>query len=112
MGEFYVAHGDSAAGTIKDTRPDREADRGGLADSARPAASCIAARYGAVTPEDGARASRSRPIGRQFALVETIGVEGRTHCGGRMAQSSSMELHRVHWPAFECECEVRPLEDM
>jgi hypothetical protein len=23
-----------------------------------------------------------------------------------------MELHRVHWPAFECECEVRPLEDM
>jgi hypothetical protein len=23
-----------------------------------------------------------------------------------------MELHRVHWPAFECECEVRPVEDM
>lgn len=23
-----------------------------------------------------------------------------------------MELHRVHWPAFEGECEVRPLEDM
>ncbi len=22
-----------------------------------------------------------------------------------------MELHRVHWPAFEGECEVRPLED-
>jgi hypothetical protein len=21
-----------------------------------------------------------------------------------------MELHRVHWPTFECECEVRPLE--
>ena len=23
-----------------------------------------------------------------------------------------MELHRVHWPAFEGECEVRPLEAM
>ena len=23
-----------------------------------------------------------------------------------------MELHRVHWPAFDGECEVRPLEDM
>ena len=22
-----------------------------------------------------------------------------------------MELHRVHWPEFEGECEVRPLED-
>jgi len=23
-----------------------------------------------------------------------------------------MDLHRVHWPAFEGECEVRPLEGM
>jgi len=23
-----------------------------------------------------------------------------------------MELHRVHWPTFEGECEIRPLEDM
>jgi hypothetical protein len=23
-----------------------------------------------------------------------------------------MELHRVHWPSFEGESEVRPLEDM
>ena len=22
-----------------------------------------------------------------------------------------MELHRLHWPEFECESEVRPLED-
>jgi hypothetical protein len=22
-----------------------------------------------------------------------------------------MELHRVHWPTFEAECEVRPLDD-
>lgn len=23
-----------------------------------------------------------------------------------------MELHRIHWPEFEADCEVRPLEDM
>lgn len=23
-----------------------------------------------------------------------------------------MELHRVHWPSFEGECEIRPMEDM
>ena len=23
-----------------------------------------------------------------------------------------MELHRIHWPDFEADCEVRPLEDM
>jgi hypothetical protein len=23
-----------------------------------------------------------------------------------------MELHLTHWPTFEGECEVRPLEDM
>jgi len=23
-----------------------------------------------------------------------------------------MKLHRLHWPDFECECEVRRVEDM
>ena len=23
-----------------------------------------------------------------------------------------MELHRIHWPEFEADCEVRPVEDM
>jgi hypothetical protein len=23
-----------------------------------------------------------------------------------------MDLHRVHWPEFEGECEIRPFEDM
>jgi hypothetical protein len=27
------------------------------------------------------------------------------------ASHEFMELHRVHWPAFECECEVRPMFD-
>lgn len=42
-----------------------------------------------------------------YALVE---VESREEALDVARQF--MELHRVHWPAFEGECEVRPLEDM
>jgi hypothetical protein len=41
-----------------------------------------------------------------YALFEMKSKEEALH----MAQQF-MELHRVHWPAFEGECEVRPLED-
>jgi hypothetical protein len=40
-----------------------------------------------------------------YALVEVASREEAM----KLAQQF-MELHRVHWP--ECECEVRPLEDM
>jgi hypothetical protein len=42
-----------------------------------------------------------------YALVEV----GSKEEAMKVAQQF-MELHRVHWPDFECECEVRPLEDM
>jgi hypothetical protein len=42
-----------------------------------------------------------------YALVEVASKEEAM----KMAREF-MELHRLHWPAFECECEVRPLEDM
>ena len=47
---------------------------------------------------------------------EVVGGYAITEFGSRdeamkMARQF-MELHRVHWPAFEGECEVRPLEDM
>ncbi|HET6798691.1 MAG TPA: YciI family protein [Gemmatimonadales bacterium] len=42
-----------------------------------------------------------------YALVEVASREEAM----RVAREF-MELHRVHWPAFEGECEVRPLEDM
>ena len=42
-----------------------------------------------------------------FALVEVASKEEATKVAREF-----MELHRVHWPDFECECEVRPLEDM
>jgi len=42
-----------------------------------------------------------------YALVE---VKSRQHALDVARQF--MDLHRVHWPAFDGECEVRPLEDM
>jgi hypothetical protein len=42
-----------------------------------------------------------------YALIEVASKEEAM----KMAREF-MELHRLHWPAFECECEVRPLEDM
>ena len=42
-----------------------------------------------------------------YALVEVKSKEGALDVARQF-----MELHRVHWPVFEGECEVRPLEDM
>src|SRR5262245_56029034 len=42
-----------------------------------------------------------------YALVEVKSKEEALDVARQF-----MELHRVHWPAFEGECEVRPLEDM
>ena len=42
-----------------------------------------------------------------FALVDVKSDEE-----ARELARQFMELHRVHWPEFVGECEVRPLEDM
>jgi hypothetical protein len=42
-----------------------------------------------------------------YAMVEVASKEEALEIARQF-----MELHRVHWPAFEGECEVRPLEDM
>lgn len=39
-------------------------------------------------------------------------VNAKSHEHAREIGEQFMELHRVHWPAFEGECEIRPLEDM
>jgi hypothetical protein len=40
-----------------------------------------------------------------YAIVETKSYEEAMKLATQF-----MELHRVHWPAFEGECEVRPVE--
>ncbi len=42
-----------------------------------------------------------------YALVEVKSKEEALQFARRF-----MELHRKHWPEFEGECEVRPLDDM
>ena len=38
--------------------------------------------------------------------------EFKTHEEAIEMAKGFMEVHRIHWPSFEGECEVRPLEDM
>jgi hypothetical protein len=39
-----------------------------------------------------------------------VNAKSREHA--REIGEQFMELHRVHWPEFEGECEIRPFEDM
>jgi hypothetical protein len=39
-------------------------------------------------------------------------VEAKSYAEAMTLATKFMELHRIHWPAFEGECEVRPLEGM
>jgi hypothetical protein len=41
-----------------------------------------------------------------YALLDLKSKEEALHMARQF-----MELHRVHWPAFEGECEVRPVDD-
>ena len=53
---------------------------------------------------DGPFAEGKEVIGG-YALVE---VSSRDEA--MKVARDFMELHRLHWPTFECECEVRPVE--
>jgi hypothetical protein len=65
---------------------------------------------------------RIRSKGNRLTVTDGPFTEGKEVVGGyAMVEVASkdeamklarefMELHRKHWPAFECECEVRPVE--
>ena len=67
--------------------------------------------------------TRVRLSGRKITVTDGPFTEAKEIVGGyAMVEAKSkqeavevalqfMELHRVHWPTFEGECEVRPLED-
>jgi hypothetical protein len=61
---------------------------------------------GALTTTDGPFVETKEVVGG-YALVQATSREEAL----KMARQF-MELHRVHWPAFTGECEVRPLEEM
>ena len=94
MGEF-VAEG-FKSGVLKDTA--------GL--KATSEAFRIRSSGGKLKVTDGPFTETKEVVGG-YALVEVKSKEEAL----RVARQF-MELHRVHWPEFDGECEVRPLEDM
>jgi len=94
MGEF-VAEG-FKSGVLKDTaglKPTSDAFR-------------VRSSGGRLKTTDGPFTEAKEVVGG-YALVEVPSREE-----AQKVARDFMELHRVHWPAFEGECEVRPLEDM
>lgn len=84
------------SGLIKDT-----AGLKGTADGFR-----VRSSGGKLRVTDGPF-TESKEIVGGYALIEVASSEE-----ARDVARHFMELHRLHWPAFEGECEVRPLEDM
>ena len=94
MGEF-VNQG-LTSGMLKDTA--------GLKATAE--AFRVRSSGGKLTMTDGPFTEAKEIVGG-YALVEVSSTDE-----ARDVARQFMELHRIHWPAFEGECEVRPLEDM
>lgn len=59
---------------------------------------------GKITVTDGPFTESKEVVGG-YAIVEAKSYEDAMKLATRF-----MDLHRVHWPKFEGECEVRPLE--
>ena len=64
----------------------------------------ILLKRGKITTKDGPFTESKEVVGG-YAMVEAGSREEALELAWQF-----MELHRVHWPQFEGECEVRPLE--
>lgn len=91
--EKFVAEG-FKSGILKDTaglKPTREGYS-------------IRSKGGKLQVTDGPFTEAKEIVGG-YAVVETETAEQ-----ARQVAWDFMEIHRVHWPEFECACEVRPLD--
>ena len=93
MGEFVAAGFKS--GVLKDTAGLKATKEGFR----------VRTNGGKLKVTDGPFTEAKEVVGG-YALVEVKSREEALHFARQF-----MELHRVHWPQFEGECEVRPLED-
>jgi hypothetical protein len=94
MGEFVQAS--LANGTLLETAGLRATK-----DGAR-----VRLSGGKLTVTDGPFTEAKEIVGG-FAIIEA-----KTRQQAMELATKFMELHRVHWPEFDGECEVRPYEDM
>lgn len=65
----------------------------------------VSLRQGKLQVSDGPFTEAKEIIGG-FAIVET-----KTEAEARELATRFMDLHRVHWPQFEGESEVRPFDE-
>ncbi len=79
-------------------------DTAGLQPSAK--GKRVRLERGNITVTDGPFAESKEVVGG-YALVEAKSEAEALELARRF-----MELHRIHWPKFTGECEVRPLEAM
>jgi hypothetical protein len=93
MGEFVNTH--LKSGALKDTA--------GLKPTS--AGSRIRLSHGKMKITDGPFTEAKEVVGG-YAIVEAGSRKEAMDIATAFA-----ELHRVHWPEFECTCEVRPLEE-
>jgi hypothetical protein len=94
MGEFVQAGFKS--GVLKDTAGLKATSEG----------SRVRLSGGKLHVTDGPFTEAKEVVGG-YALVEVKSKQEALDVARQF-----MELHRVHWPSFEGECEVRPLDDM
>ena len=66
----------------------------------------IRSRGGKLTVTDGPFTETKEIVGG-YAIVEA-----KTKDEARDIAQRFMELHRIHWPEFECEGEIRGIEEM
>jgi len=66
----------------------------------------IRSKGGKLTVTDGPFTEAKEIVGG-YAIVEVKSKDEAREIAQRF-----MELHRIHWPEFECEGEVREIEDM
>lgn len=66
----------------------------------------VRSRGGKLHSTDGPFTEAKEVVGG-YALIEV-----KSEAEAREVARQFMELHRVHWPEFEGECEARPLDDM
>jgi hypothetical protein len=92
--ETFVGEG-FKSGVLKDT-----AGLKGTAEGHR-----IRSKGGKLQTTDGPFTEAKEVIGG-YAIVDVKSKQEALEVAHQF-----MELHRLHWPDFECECEVRPMDE-
>jgi hypothetical protein len=93
MGEFVTRS--FASGALKETNGLQPTSKGKR----------IRSKGGKLKTTDGPFTESKEVVGG-YAIVEA-----KTYEEAMKVATEFMELHAIHWPEFECESEIRPMEE-